>query len=667
MSHPQNVKISLQSLSETKIQEIAYDGRETFIQPLSMSESLTDLANRIDFLAEEEAEKDEEDDTVTFQPKQWPWEGIRDHLRRAQIEMNVLTDVLAIAQNKPRLQAKDPQDAPDAGRYLMIDLAPRDPEPSRLGLQLVTKRRCLLAASKILLSGIDRLNKAEKQTSGLTSYHADLLKLRQRWRVRRVGEKIVGDLSFKSAGSDFWHSGVFEVVKKPYEDPESIIDDDEVELKQVYSFADAKVSPIKVNVSSDLRGYAALSVTIRDKSTSVGTVCGQSTVTYHDVKDSQLAGLNEPVWHRKLCNAQNILFCRELFARLSKEAVQNKSKGTASPIVVIGNKLTTRIFPDVELCVELLFSKTLPPPQQTANPGAVFSLKHALMHLLLEYHWKRLNIPPCHPLVSVLGVSARMRMDAVGYRNFDQLKQSAEKNRLSFVDSLVSMAKLYEVRRRLASVIVRVAAQFQDPCLQAHWSLNASPYESSVQVTAANIGFESCHKSAVLYRATPAGIKVLYREGRSSKLSADGTDIYNNLVSVIALHQLVTVQVLARSLSWAVLHFTPYSNLGAGLKIKNRGTLLIASPTGLTNVGIGCNEYAKGRIEYDVHVQYTKAHDKALQGQAEVDGVHSNESSPLKSDKYLPLGGSWNEVDWPALQGRHFVSKMETLLTSLAF
>nr|CAB3263729.1 mediator of RNA polymerase II transcription subunit 17-like [Phallusia mammillata] len=662
--NPPPIKISLQSLSDTKIQEIAYDGRETFIQPLSMSESLTDLANRIDFLAENEDEETQTDDATStsvdeaqYQAKQWPWENIRTQIQRSVIEMNVLTDVLSIAQNKPTNVPKETAESSDSNRYMMYDFASKEAEPSKQSLQMITKKRCLGAASKILLSGADRLNKAKSESSFQNTYHSELLKLRQRWRVRRVGEKILGELSFRTAGSDYWHMGSFEVIKKSDEDSDTL-DDYEQNLTKLTP--NVPKSPIKVVVSSDLRGFSSLSVQIMDLSKD--EAIKSCTLSLSDIENSAMSSANDPLWHRVLCNAQNVLFCRELFARLSKEAVQQKTLGTASPIVVIGDTITTNIFPKIQLRVQLLFSKTHP-TKRNPRQASIFSIQNALMHLLLRYFSKRLHISPPHPTTAALGLTTQMRHAAVHHNSLNQLAATAKKTTLSFVDVLITMSKHYEVRQRVCDTIKVLSNEFSDPDVLAHWSLASSKTESSARLTIANSGFESCYRSAVQVIVKPDCIKILQRDARSLTLSVDPTDLHNYFVSLVASHQLMTVQVLSRTLGWTMLHVSPHSSLGLTPDIKNRGSVLISSNNGAVSVAIACNEMIGGPIQYTTHVQYTKAHDRSqLEGT-----MYDDPDFSLESEKYLPLGGVWMKVNWPQLHGRHFIQKMETLLTSLVY
>jgi len=149
MASPPNVKLSLQSLTENRIQEISNAGRETFIKPLTLSDSLTDLANRIDFLNVDESSSTEDNQVEVHSSKSW--EGVRTHLQQALIEMNVLVDVMSIVQNKPNANApKEVADNPDAHRYLMYDVAAKDADSFNPNFQILTKKKGLSSAAKIL-------------------------------------------------------------------------------------------------------------------------------------------------------------------------------------------------------------------------------------------------------------------------------------------------------------------------------------------------------------------------------------------------------------------------------------------------------------------------------------------------------------------------------------
>lgn len=69
--------------------------------------------------------------------------------------------------------------------------------------QLISKKKSLATAAQLLLRGAEKLNKsvAESQEQWRQrDFNAELLHLRSQWKLRKVGDKILGDLSYRSAG-----------------------------------------------------------------------------------------------------------------------------------------------------------------------------------------------------------------------------------------------------------------------------------------------------------------------------------------------------------------------------------------------------------------------------------------------------------------------------------
>ena len=59
MSGVPAVQVSIESSCEKQVQEVALDGTETYVPPLSMSQNLAKLAERIDFGQGSDSEGDE--------------------------------------------------------------------------------------------------------------------------------------------------------------------------------------------------------------------------------------------------------------------------------------------------------------------------------------------------------------------------------------------------------------------------------------------------------------------------------------------------------------------------------------------------------------------------------------------------------------------------------
>ena len=115
-----------------------------------------------------------------------------------------------------------------------------------------------MAAANILMHGAERLKISQSDTARAKSnqdFHLELLRLRQNWTLKKVGNAILGDLSYRSAGSRFHHNGIFEVTKSEDTVPGSSLEPiGENQLKP---------SMIKVTVPTELDGTAYIQVTIQ--------------------------------------------------------------------------------------------------------------------------------------------------------------------------------------------------------------------------------------------------------------------------------------------------------------------------------------------------------------------------------------------------------------------
>lgn len=94
---PNDVHLAIEGNKESFIQEIALNGQETWIQPLSMSEKLQRATQKIDFFKELEDDKKVDDDKKDKDELQEnPWEAVRKNIVEALTEVRVLHDVLAV-------------------------------------------------------------------------------------------------------------------------------------------------------------------------------------------------------------------------------------------------------------------------------------------------------------------------------------------------------------------------------------------------------------------------------------------------------------------------------------------------------------------------------------------------------------------------------------------
>lgn len=69
MSGGPAVRVSIESSCEKQVQEVALDGTETYVPPLTMSQNLAKLAQRIDF----SQGSDSEEEGVEGEPRDREW------------------------------------------------------------------------------------------------------------------------------------------------------------------------------------------------------------------------------------------------------------------------------------------------------------------------------------------------------------------------------------------------------------------------------------------------------------------------------------------------------------------------------------------------------------------------------------------------------------------
>ncbi|EAW66920.1 mediator of RNA polymerase II transcription subunit 17 [Homo sapiens] len=647
MSGVRAVRISIESACEKQVHEVGLDGTETYLPPLSMSQNLARLAQRIDFSqgsgSEEEeaagtegdaqewpgagssADQDDEEGVVKFQPSLWPWDSVRNNLRSALTEMCVLYDVLSIVRDK---------------KFMTLDPVSQDALPPKQNpqtLQLISKKKSLAGAAQILLKGAERLTKSvtENQENKLQrDFNSELLRLRQHWKLRKVGDKILGDLSYRSAGSLFPHHGTFEVIKNTDLDLDKKIPED--------------YCPLDVQIPSDLEGSAYIKVSIQKQAPDIGDL-GTVNLFKRPLPKSKPGS---PHWQTKLEAAQNVLLCKEIFAQLSREAVQIKSQ---VPHIVVKNQIISQPFPSLQLSISLCHSSNDKKSQKFATEKQcpedhLYVLEHNLHLLIREFHKQTLSsIMMPHPASAPFG-HKRMRLS--GPQAFDKNEINSLQSSEGLLEKIIKQAKHIFLRSRAAATIDSLASRIEDPQIQAHWSNINDVYESSVKVLITSQGYEQICKSIQLQlNIGVEQIRVVHRDGRVITLSYQEQELQDFLLSQMSQHQVHAVQQLAKVMGWQVLSFSNHVGLGPIESIGNASAITVASPSGDYAISVRNGPESGSKIM----VQFPRNQCKDLP-----------KSDVLQDNKWSHLRGPFKEVQWNKMEGRNFVYKMELLMSALS-
>lgn len=106
--------------------------------------------------------------------------------RNALTEVCVLADVLAVAKEK---------------RYMVLDPVPQEPPEVKPMVQVYARKKALAGAASVLMMGAERLRNCQNELARNRStpdFHIELLRLRQNWRLKKVSNSIIGDLSYRT-------------------------------------------------------------------------------------------------------------------------------------------------------------------------------------------------------------------------------------------------------------------------------------------------------------------------------------------------------------------------------------------------------------------------------------------------------------------------------------
>lgn len=114
--------------------------------------------------------------------------------RNALTEVCVLADVLAIAKEK---------------NYMVLDPVPQESADVKPMIQVYARKKALAGAASVLMMGAERLRNCQAElarTRSTPDFHIELLRLRQNWRLKKVSNSIIGDLSYRTGLFFFMYS-----------------------------------------------------------------------------------------------------------------------------------------------------------------------------------------------------------------------------------------------------------------------------------------------------------------------------------------------------------------------------------------------------------------------------------------------------------------------------
>lgn len=528
---------------------------------------------------EPEIKKEEEKDNTALQPSLWPWDSVRNKLRDAYTEVCVLSDVLSVAKEK---------------HYMILDPVPQESPEIKPMVQVYSRKQALTKAGKLLADGAERLRSAQYHQSNrnTSDFHIELLRLRQNWRLKKVSNGIIGDLSYRTAGSKFLHSGMFEVTKA--EEDESM---NSPPPSPGAVPCPKSGSSLRVNVPSELQGVAYIKVITQKDQEDLCTA--NVNLIGPGASINQQAG----VWQKTLEFAQNVLFCKELFNQLAREAVQLQAP---IPHVVVGNQIRATLLPGIQLIISLCHSTTF---DQKESTGPINDhdhvLEHSLHQLLREVHHKNSHLPFPHPASGPLGPSKKRML--AGPMAFDRHELLEMTKSQTLLEQIIAQAQHIFMRKRTQYVLDTLARDVKDPQITSHWNAMSSPTMSCVKINIATHGYEAASRTSLVLHVKERSLKAICRDGRVFHMSYEPQELRDLILCQIAHHQITGLQALARYMAWQILSNSSHLGVGQVEPLWNASSCLLAAPTGdpMIAVQVRCDP----QIDVKVYVAHSPKKD----------------------------------------------------------
>lgn len=332
------------------------------------------------------------------------------------------------------------------------------------------------------------------------------------------------------------------------------------------------------------------------------------------------------VWQKTLEFAQNVLFCKELFAQLAREAIQLQAP---IPHVVIANQIRATLLPNIQLIISLCHSTSFDSNQPAPINDHDHVLEHSLHQLLREVHYKNSHHPFPHPASAPLGPSKKRMIAGPTATDRDALLEMTKTQ--TILEQIIAQAQHIFMRKRTQYVLDTLARDVKDPQIVSHWNAMNSPTMSCVKINIVSHGYDAIGRTSLVIHVKERSLKCICRDGRVMRLSYEPQELRDLILCQINSHQIGSLVSLARCMAWTVLSNSNHLGIGKVEPLGNASSCLLASPNSdrMIAVQIRCDP----QIDVKVYIARSPRQDFF--------------PSPLVPEKFWEnLGGNFKEVNF---------------------
>ena len=530
----------------------------------------------------EEAEEAEEADepsesTKPKRPEQvGPWEVVAKRLHESLTEVNVLLDVIRMGRSSSYLSLDSVFEAEreekEAEARLKSSGHGQTVDPEFKKQAIVSKRKSLSCASSVIVKLWDRIRGKESLGDGVAieggpnpaaqtdHFLAELKDMRQRWRLKKLGNLILGDLGYQPKGVRYRPQATFEVTRR--------------------SGPPLRGQPcLQVSLPRQLRKSLHIRVYIGfDNQRGDGQETPQLSEPQPATPEEQQRQQQPQSghWEQTLTAAQQTLLSRELLAALGREAVELERRIA----VVQSDWLAVSIGAGFLLRVHLCHPDSVDPPGRGERMRVLENNLQRLYLASLRTELVEIPRPVSLPL-HMARPSGQRRGREPGPRALAVDESERETGLLS---RLVSQSEHLLLVRRTLAVLSRWKEGVEEPRLLWSWAEAGATF-SVLKVQLATPGADFLPKSCFFLELGGGGVDVVAGAGETIHLGLDLDNLHDILWIQARTHQLAEIAALVRGGGgdWKILYSTSASASPHGTLLP---TILLSHQNGHTALAV---------------------------------------------------------------------------------
>uniref|UniRef100_A0A914LE35 Mediator of RNA polymerase II transcription subunit 17 n=1 Tax=Meloidogyne incognita TaxID=6306 RepID=A0A914LE35_MELIC len=554
------VQICVEPLSEWKIQEITYDGYEKYIKPSDFKDVLRKNARRIKWRKivgndssldrapidedSDDSEGEGKDDNQKkseavktpsalniHEPVAGPWAAVGKHLHNALQEVHILLDALKITSRTYYL-------SPSVNALIQDDMTEADQIAYSKTYQLCTRKRALIDATRL----IEKMVKYRQQVvvtpvdTGEGNFTKELRKLRENWRVRKIGSTIYGDLGYKTYVPKFAPQEIFDVFQKTQTS------------RQLGIVRFNNPSYVGVNIAHNLCFRSKLVVLIEPDDEKSALLLYKNRPTQQSINEDQIKHIH---WKQALPWAQNTLICKDILSQLINESV-SAQQNDALVSIATENSIVISLFDGLLIRVTLHSFPFLEREELSPSEAGIPFLSQTLRELFLAEHTSKPK--RTQQFVTLPQTALPESLDMRGPQAIcleEVLSRMKTSN--SLIKKFVDRCSHYQLVIRTIDFLQDYSIHFCDPQSQWKW-VRVTPNFTLISLNFVNRGFENLAKFSSQIHITNTTITLTCKEVQQINCRRDVSILGESLLLLAAHFWVSSLNTLSRAYSWQILH-----------------------------------------------------------------------------------------------------------------